>query len=264
MHLYPSKNSLRLGTKLYRRMRYRKGHGVHSPFVFNLITKVIEESLPYYRFHEIELERRKLHYCLEELSYTDKKGRKEKKHTATVSAIVAQEAIKQKQGMLLFRLANFFKYKKMLQIGTGVGISTLYLTSYDSDIQCISLEAIPAFANITKRLLAHETQANVVIRVGEYQHLLPEALTTLQQVDMVYFKSKREHADTFALFEQMLPYVHESTCFVFDGIKTSQQMRLVWKTVCNHPQVTVTVDLYSMGIVFFNPKLHKRNYINYF
>ncbi len=264
MHLYPNKNSLRLGTKLYRRMRYRKGHGVHSPFVFNLITKVIEESLPYYRFHEIELERRKLHYCLEELSYTEKKGIREKKHTATVSAIVTQEAINQKQGMLLFRLANYFKYKKMLQIGTGVGISTLYLTSYDSDIQCISLEAIPAFANIAQRLLAHETQATVDIRVGEYQQLLPEALAILQQVDMVYFKSKREHADTLALFEQMLPYVHDNTCFVFDGIKTSQQMRHVWKAVCNHPKATVTVDLYSMGIVFFNSKLHKRNYINYF
>jgi predicted O-methyltransferase YrrM len=264
MHLYPNKNTLRLGTRLYRRMRYRKGHGVHSPFVFNLITKVIEESLPFYRFNEIEMERRKLHDCLEKLSYTDKRGVKEKKHTATVSAIVGQEAIKQKQGMLLFRLANYFKYKKILQIGTGVGISTLYLTSYNSDIQCISLEAVPAFADIAKRFLDSEMQATVAIHVGEYQQLLPEALTALQQVDMVYFKSKREQAHTIALFEQVLPHIHSNTCIVFDGIKATQQMRQVWKTICNHPQVTVTVDLYSMGIVFFDPKLHKRNYINYF
>ena len=50
----------------------------------------------------------------------------------------------------------------------------------------------------------------------------------------------------------------------FEGIKASRKMRKFWKEVCAHPEVTVTIDLYSMGIVFFNKKLHKRDYIVYF
>lgn len=55
MQILPKVNTLRKGSLLYRSIRYRKGFGVHSPFVFNLITKVIEEKCSYYSFYDIEL-----------------------------------------------------------------------------------------------------------------------------------------------------------------------------------------------------------------
>lgn len=60
MRIIPKANTLRKGILLYRGIRYRKGFGVHSPFVFNLITKVIEERCQYYSFYDIELIRKQL------------------------------------------------------------------------------------------------------------------------------------------------------------------------------------------------------------
>lgn len=264
MHLYPTKTTRRLGTRLYRRMRYRKGHGVHSPFVFNLITKVIEESLPFYRFNEIEQFRSELLKQCEFISYTEQKGEKEKQRINTIAKITKREAISQKQGMLLFRLANYFKCKRVIQLGTGVGISSLYLASYDSSMQCISIESTPAFASIAQNIQDKALNQVLDFRIGAYSEMLSQALEEMKQVDMVYFKCKEEQQQLLALFEQAMQYRHDETLFVFDGIKASKQMRQVWKEVCKHPSVTVTVDLYSMGLVFFNPKLHKRDYINYF
>ena len=72
MRIIPKANTLRKGILLYRGIRYRKGFGVHSPFVFNLITKVIEERCQYYSFYDIELIRKQLLFQDDEITYPDR------------------------------------------------------------------------------------------------------------------------------------------------------------------------------------------------
>ena len=84
----------------------------------------------------------------------------------------------------------------------------------------------------------------------------------MEQLDFVFFNTLYEQQNNSWLFEECLKHVHGDTVFVFEGIKTSRKMREFWREVCCHPEVTVTIDLYSMGIVFFNKKLHKRDYIS--
>jgi len=126
MQILPKVNTLRKGSLLYRSIRYRKGFGVHSPFVFNLITKVIEEKCSYYSFYDIELLRKQLLFKEGEITYPDRQN-KGKRKTRSISEIVKRESIRPKHGALLFRLANYFKSKNILQIGTTMGLSTLYL-----------------------------------------------------------------------------------------------------------------------------------------
>ena len=143
MRIIPKANTLRKGILLYRGIRYRKGFGVHSPFVFNLITKVIEERCQYYSFYDIELIRKQLLFQDDEITYPDRQ-QKGKMRRRTIGRIVEREAIRPKHGALLFRLANYFKSKHILQFGPSMGLSTLYLTSYASDLKCIALENVPA------------------------------------------------------------------------------------------------------------------------
>lgn len=262
MRLVPKANIWRKGALLYRGLRYRRGYGVHSPFVFNLITKVIEEKCSYYSFYDIELLRRELYYREDKLPCPDRSHPGRMKYRQ-IGEIVYCEAIKPSHGKLLFRLANYFKSQRILQIGPNVGISTLYLTSYAKEVRCIALENVPQFAEIARQVFERAGK-HIDLRVGSYASLLPQALRDLGEVDLVYFNTLYEQQHTEALFESCLPYVGDWTLFVFEGIKSSQRMRAFWDAVCARPEVTVTIDLYTMGIVFFNPKLHKQNYIVYF
>lgn len=263
MQLIPKNLVVKGSIKLYRKLRYRKGFGVHSPFVFNLITKVIDERRPYYSFYDIELERRKLLYHQEEMTYPDRQH-KNKLHTRSVAEIVSREAISKKHGALLFRLVNYFKSKYILQVGSTTGISTLYLTSYASDLKCIALENVPSFAVIASDLFKKQARNPIDLRVGNYKDLLPSALKKMPQVDFVFFNTLYEQHNNLYLFEEAVKYINSDTVFVFDGIRANKEMKSFWREVCHHPIVTVTVDLYSLGIIFFNPKLYKRNYIVYF
>ena len=243
MRIIPKANSLRKGILLYRGIRYRKGFGVHSPFVFNLITKVIEERCQYYSFYDIELIRKQLLFQNGEITYPDRQ-QKGKMRRRTIGRIVEREAIRPKHGALLFRLANYFKYA--------------------SDLKCIALENVPEFASIARIAFSKAARNPVDLRVGGYKDLLPKALKDMEQLDFVFFNTLYEQQNNSWLFETCLKHVHGDTVFVFEGIKASRKMREFWQKVCSHPEVTVTIDLYSMGIVFFNKKLHKRDYIVYF
>lgn len=263
MQIIPKANTLRKGVLLYRGIRYRKGFGVHSPFVFNLITKVIEERCQYYSFDDIGLVRKRLLFRQDEVTYPDRR-QKGKIRRRAIGRIVEREAIRPKHGALLFRLANYFKSKHILQLGPSMGLSTLYLTSYASDLKCIALENVPEFASIARIAFAEAAHNPVDLRVGRYKDLLPDALEDMVRLDLVFFNTLYEQQNNYWLFEACLKHVHGDTIFVFEGIKNSRKMREFWQEVCRHPEVTVTVDLYSMGIVFFNKKLHKRDYIVYF
>lgn len=263
MRLHPKSAVLKKSVMLYRRIRYRKGFGVHSPFVYNLITRVIEEPCSYYKFEDIELERRKLMYREGEITYPDRQ-QKGRLRTCTIAGIVEREAISPKRGALLFRLTNYFQSRNILQLGPAMGISTLYLTSYAPGLKCIAIENIPEYAGIASDVFQKAALNPIDLRVGGYRDLFPRALVDMQQVDFVFFNTLYEQQHNAWLFTEAMKYVHPDTVFVFDGIRLTKQMRTFWKEVCSHPAVTVTVDLYSMGIVFFNPKLYKRNYIVYF
>ena len=263
MRILPKGNTLRKSVLLYRGIRYRRGYGVHSPFVFNLITKVIEERCSYYSFYDIELIRKQLLFRDDRITYPDRQ-QKDKFRQRTIGEIVEREAIKPKHGALLFRLTNYFKSRNILQFGPSMGLSTLYLTSYSTDLNCIALESVPEFASIARITFEKAARNPIDLRVGAYLDLLPQVLKDMERLDFVFFNTLYEQQHLPFLFEECLKHVHNDTIFVFEGIKTNRSMREFWLLLCEHPDITVTVDLYSVGLVFFKKSLHKRNYIVYF
>lgn len=263
MRIIPKVNTLRKGALIYRSIRYRKGFGVHSPFVFNLITKVIEEKCSYYSFLDIELLRKQLLFKEEYITYPDQQ-QKGKRKSRPIGEIVAREAIRPKLGALLFRLTNYFKSQNILQLGPAMGLSTLYLTSYSTGLHCIALENIPEFAQIAREAFTKLARNPIDLRVGNYKDLLPQALEEMQNVDFVFFNTLYEQQNNLWLFNECVKHVHDHTVFVFEGIDANRKMRDCWQEIRIHPEVVVTLDLFSIGIVFFNKRLHKRDYKVYF
>lgn len=131
-------------------------------------------------------------------------------------------------------------------------------------MRCIALENVPEFATIARQAFAKEGRNPIDLRIGNYKDLLPQALNDINSLDFVFFNTLYEQHNNLWLFNECMKYAHNDTVFVFEGIKASRKMRELWEEICACPEVTVTLDLYSLGIVLFNKKLHKRDYIVYF
>ncbi len=242
MNVFPFSNTWRETILFYRFLRHRKGFGVHSPFAFSFITKVIDERCGYYSYQDIELIRRQLIHRGNSLAKKD---------------------IKRSHGELLFRTVNYFKPKKLLQIGSPAGIAALYMTAYASDLKALVLEKEPLSVETTAWSLQKYHSA-VKVCPGDYEQTLPAALQELGEVDFVFFQATQEKEKNRFYFEEAIKHIQPDTVFFMEGIRANQEMRQLWTEICYRKDVILTFDLYHIGIIIFQPRFYKKNYLVYF
>lgn len=226
-----------------RRLRHRRGHGVHSPFAFNLITTVIEESFMYYSYNEIEKIRQKDLRGI--LSAADRKRRK---------------SITFKKASLLFRLANRFKPATILEIGSSWGISSLYLNSPRPDATHICIEPDSRVTEITQKVIG-QLQSSIDLRCGNLPELLPTALSDLCSLDFVFIHRLKDVSAYMPLFDHLMNNVNSNTVVVIEDIHALKSIYACWQRIKLYPEVKVSMDLYDMGLLFCNEKLNKQHYV---
>ena len=54
--------------------------------------------------------------------------------------------------------------------------------------------------------------------------------------------------------------MHDDSFIIFDDINWSEEMKEAWKEIIKHPSVRISIDVYMMGIVFFNPGFSKEDF----
>ena len=109
--------------RLLLRRKQSKGHGIHSPFAFDIITNVLNSPYSYYAFTDIP----------ESFPYSKGEYKKTKKFNH-----------------LSFRLVNHFKATNILEINPGNGSNTSYIISPSSKINYNSISEIASFVNVEK------------------------------------------------------------------------------------------------------------------
>ncbi|MDR2231711.1 MAG: hypothetical protein LBE56_01155 [Tannerella sp.] len=243
---------MRLFIRIYRNCFYRKGYGIHSPFVFDLITDVIEEDSAFYAYHTFSMIREQL---LEDDRIIHCKGRKLK-----VRKALQQYVISQPEGEFLFRLANYLKPESILAIGSSMGFAPLYLAKYNSNVQCITLENEADLAHIADQLLHKESNRSFPVITGSYRDTIHDSIAHFRQIDCLFLAKEIKDDDSNVIFQQCLPLLHDKSYVVMAGIRSTSAKFQRWKQLCQHPRVTVAIDLVDLGLLFFNPKLHKKVY----
>lgn len=242
---------------LVRWLRYfwraRTIYDVHSPFVVEVVKAVIEDERHFYAFSEIEALREKMLQSQVQLAIQDYgAGSKINLNaTRTIADLTRNAAVPAEVGQQLFRLAHFCKPKTILELGTSLGISTLYLASGASNAQVLTIEGSPDIAAKAQQHFEILKRENIQLKQGAFQKVLPEALKTLPQLDFLFLDGDHREAASWQYFTQCLENAHENSVFVIADIHWSEEMERVWKRMQAHARVTLSMDLYHFGILFF-------------
>lgn len=234
-----------------------KGHGVHSPFVFQFVNSVIYNKSQYYVFPEIEKLRSNLLNDKRKVFINDMGTGVDR--YSSVSDITRKSVQQKKYAQLLFRLICHSQSKQILELGTSLGLTTAYLASA-SKCKCLTLEGSPEIAKIAFENFKKLNLNNINLIQGNINNTLSVALKELEELDFVFVDANHSSQAVLGYFNQCLSSLSENAIMVFDDIHWSSDMEIAWNIIKDHPKVSSTIDLFQMGIVFFNINLHKKHY----
>jgi predicted O-methyltransferase YrrM len=233
---------------------------VHSDFVFQYINKVLRSSKHETIWMQIEALRAGLKRNTAPIQALDL-GAKKDESLRTVSSKVRATAIPPLYGKLLSRTSNYFGAANILELGTGTGISALYLASGPSVNRFITLEGNPELAAIANGMINKLGLTNSEVIVGDFNKTLVEALRKIGKVDLVFIDGDHRKQSTISYYESILPYAHNDTILVFDDINWSAEMQEAWQNIIARPEVSLSLDFYRMGMVFFRKEIRQPQHL---
>lgn len=235
--------------------------GIHSPFVFNLLTEIIQDKKRYKEYEDIELLRKELLQDSTVINVTDfgAGSQVSAKNERTIKDIARNSAKPPKYAQLLFRLAKYFCSKNILELGTSLGISSLYLAKANKESTVMTIEGCPEIANVAKENFKKNHVENIKQVVGNFDEVLSANINS--ELDFVFIDGNHRKQPTLNYFKTILTHSHSKTVFVFDDIHWSDEMQEAWEEIKKHPQVTVTIDLFFIGIVFIRPEQAKEHFV---
>jgi len=248
---------------LIYRIKSTNEHGVHSPFVFELLGNVIYNTTDYYAYKPIEKLREQLLNSGHNVTCIDLGAGSLKNNSSTkqIKKIARHAAKSAKYAQLLFRLVNHFQPSEILELGTSLGISTAYMAAANSNIKVTTIEGCPEIAKVAKQNFEQLELKNIEPLTGNFDAALPSVLAQKEKLDFVFFDGNHRKEPTLNYFRQCLQKATDSSIFIFDDIYWSAEMKQAWEEIKNNNRVTVTIDLFYMGIVFFRKEQVKQNFI---
>lgn len=257
-------------------------HAVHSPFVFNLVTKCFYDKKP--KPDPSGSEQAKQYSILKEyrISLLENKNTIEvtdfgagskvfKSNTRQISKIAKTAGITQKRAELLFRITNYFQPESILEVGTSLGLATSALALGNPKASITTLEGCPETANQCQLQLQKFNINNVELIVTEFSTFFKTQLESFARTgganpkpktqNLIYFDGNHSKKATLDYFELLLPTITNETVWIFDDIHWSPEMEEAWKIIKTHPKVTVTIDTFQWGLVFFRTEQPKEHFV---
>jgi len=236
-------------------------HGVHSPFVYNIVThcfykKINLNQLAIFSNIKKQILNSKKTILVNDLGSGSKILKTNKREISKIGKIAG---ISKKKAAILIRLVDYFKPSNILEIGTSVGLSTSAIKIGNDKSNITTLEGCLETSKIAENLFKEQKFNNIHIITGDFKDTIKKAIKE-KQFDFIYFDGNHTKKDTLKYFKDCLFTIKNESIWVFDDIYLNQEMKQAWSEIKKHPKVRVTVDIFHWGIVFFKKGQAKEHF----
>jgi predicted O-methyltransferase YrrM len=243
--------------------RHRKGHGIHSPFVYDMVSRVFRNKTDKEIVLSVEQVRRKMISDKRMIIVHDMGSHSElrKNKPRKVSEIATMSPVPRKYGALLANLADEFGKPLIIEFGTSFGISTMYMAEACKDSSVVTIEGCPSIAEIAKQNFADAGLTNISLRVGSFDNIILDLAVQGVKPGLIFIDGNHRKESVIHYFNQMTELSDSNTVIIIDDINYSRQMSEAWTEIKLHKKVSVTIDIFRMGICFFREGINHNNYV---
>ena len=237
-------------------------HGVHSPFIFDLVTKCFYDKTKYPEYSILKEYRNSLLANKNTIEVTDfgVGSRVFKSNQRKISAIAKNAGISPTRAELLFRITNYFHPESVLEIGTSLGLATIALSLGSKNSKIITLEGCLQTISIAKNQCQLQNLDNIEFVNTKFEDYLITYNLQPTTYNLIYFDGNHSKKATLDYFNLLLPTLVNDSVWIFDDIHWSADMGEAWEAIKSHPKVTVTIDTFQWGLVFFRKEQEKEHF----
>jgi len=235
-------------------------HGVHSPFVFNLVTTCFYDKKDYSDYKTISHYRKKLLENSTKIKITDLGAGSQvmKQRERTVSELAKNAGTTNKRAKILYRLTSYLKPETILELGTSLGIATYSMSLGNPKAKITTIEGCPNSSEFSKKKFENLQLKNINLITGGFDDVIKNLKP--KSYDLIFFDGNHQKGATLSYFKSLLETTNNDSVFIFDDIYWSKGMTEAWETIKQHPKVTVTIDTFFWGFVFFRKEQVKEHF----
>lgn len=243
--------------------RNRKGYGIHSPFIFDLVSRVFRNKTAGDIVLKIETVRKRCLSSGRTIQVLDLGAGSEKMkgNFRKVSDIAKYSAVPEKYGKLLSALSSEFGKPAVIEFGTSLGISTMYLASGCPDSVVYTMEACPETSAIATENFKASGFENISLINSSFESALPGLKNRKIKPGLVFIDGDHRSEPVLRYFDMMTELSDDRTVIVLDDIHQSEEMEAAWHKIKKHRKVTATIDIFRMGLVFFKGGINRFDYV---
>ena len=228
-------------------------HHIHSPFSYQILSNLLDDQKVYYDFEILEALRKKLLHNQEILEVEDHGAGSHvnNKNTRKISTIAKSALSSKTQCQQIYRLIQELKSNSILELGTSLGLSAAYMSKAKSNANIHTIEGSPAIYRFANEQFKALGLKNVFSYQGTFNKILP-GLLEKHSFNLVFIDGHHDYDATIIYFKQIKEKVNKDCVFIFDDINWSKGMQQAWQDLKKNNEVTLSIDLFYYGILFFN------------
>ena len=234
-------------------LRKESPHSVHAPALYRLYTEVIQKDSITHPFIEIEASRKRLLADEHSIPFQNLgSGHSAGSGSSKVKDIASKSLTPEKWCRLLIRLSESIQAKNILELGTSLGISALYLSS-NTERKVWTMEGNAAVATIAAQLFSANHRTNIELVSGNIDEELGPLLDRLPELDFIFLDANHRYEPTLRYAEQVLLKLRSGGLIIADDIHRSKEMNQAWNELRFNPEIQGSINLFRWGILVKGP-----------
>ena len=242
-------------------------YAIHSPFIYKLYTEVLLQKINPLIFNNIEVVRKGLLKNKNTIEVNDFGTGKKNRINKKIKKITKHSTSPTNKAQILYKLVKFFNPKTILEFGANFGISTSYMAYANPDTEIISIEGCENIAKIAQNNFNILELNNVRLINKDFDSFLKENINQVEThgraslPEFIYIDGNHAEEATLRYFQYFNEKSNENTIIIFDDIYWSKGMTKAWQKIISNPKVTISIDIYKMGIVLYKKGINKQDFI---
>ncbi|MDR5589676.1 O-methyltransferase [Christiangramia sp. SM2212] len=242
-------------------LKSQNQHGLHSPFVYDLVTKCFYDKTDHKAYDLIKNYRNDLLGNKKEIKVKDfgAGSRVFKSDQRPIFSIARNAGITLHRAKLLYRLTKYLKIENSLELGTSLGIASAAIAA-SKKTRLRTIEGCPETAKIAKHQFHKYELENINLKSGRFDPEIDQISKNDEKFDLIYFDGNHQKQPTLEYFQKLLPSAHNNSVFIFDDIHWSKGMEKAWEEIKSHPDVKVSIDTFQWGLIFFRKEQVKQHF----